>query len=124
MGVDAQSRRNPDDGTGSESPGQGAVLHALANAVAQGNITDARSDEFAEVRDVLTGFSRSRALQGFSPTETATFVFSLKRAAVRAHPLNGASAKAAADQLWAMSSLLDQLGMFTVEMPTRRRATS
>ena len=35
--------------------------------------------EWQRVREMLAGLSRSRALQGFSPSETATFVFSLKK---------------------------------------------
>src|SRR5512139_3474154 len=37
------------------------------------------ASEWAGVRDYLGGVSRSRALQGFSPSETATFVLSLKQ---------------------------------------------
>lgn len=105
-----ETRMTPQE---AESQGR-AVLHALGKAVAQGNLTDIRSAEFADVRDVLQAFSRSRALQGFSPTETATFIFSLKR------PLferirKTSKVDEAPDQLWAMSLLIDQLGMFTVE---------
>src|SRR4051794_32408906 len=35
--------------------------------------------DWAAVRDFLAGVTRSRALQGFSPSETATFVLSLKQ---------------------------------------------
>lgn len=104
-----------------EAKAQGKdLLHALGKAVADGNVADIRGPDFADVRDLLTGFSRSRALQGFSPSETATFVFSLKQ------PLferirTTADIKAAPDQLWAMSLLLDQLGMFTVEAYQKTR---
>ena len=33
---------------------------------------------WSAVRELLGEFSRSRALQGFTPSETATFIFSLK----------------------------------------------
>jgi rsbT co-antagonist protein RsbR len=111
-----ETRMTPQE---AESQGR-AVLHALGKAVAQGNLGDARSAEFADVRDVLQSFSRSRALQGFSPTETATFIFSLKR------PLferirKTAKADEAPDQIWGMSLLIDQLGMFTVETYQKTR---
>jgi rsbT co-antagonist protein RsbR len=65
--------------SGKEAQGQGKdLLHALGKAVGEGNVTDMRGPDFADVRDILAEFSRSRALQGFSPSETATFVFSLK----------------------------------------------
>jgi len=41
--------------------------------------TDADSVEFAGLREMLADLSRARALQGFSPRETAIFVFSLKQ---------------------------------------------
>ena len=56
------------------------LLQALGRAMATGNVSDVRRPEYGDVRDLLTDFSRSRAIQGFSPSETATFVFSLKQA--------------------------------------------
>ena len=45
--------------------------------------TDAREDiegpAWAPIREMLATLSTSRARQGFSPTETATFVFSFKQ---------------------------------------------
>ena len=73
-------------------------------------------------RDILTDISRSRALQGFSPTETATFVFSLKEPLfeqLQLHHLNDAATVATAG--WRMSQLLDQLGLFTMEVYQRSR---
>ena len=37
-----------------------------------------RADAYAPLRDTLADISRSRAIQGFTPTDTANFVFSLK----------------------------------------------
>ena len=57
---------------------QGAeFLRVLAAAVGGGNNTAAPG--WAPVRQFLENVSRSRALQGFSSEETATFIFSLKR---------------------------------------------
>jgi rsbT co-antagonist protein RsbR len=90
-------------------------LRSLTAAAAKGGVTDIQSPEYDGVRAILTGFSRSRALQGFSPSETATFVFSLKE------PLFAEVRKAAktpqeiADGTWALTLLLDSLGLFTVE---------
>src|SRR5215207_8197475 len=54
-------------------------LGALRQAAQSGNTTDIMSPEWGEVREILTGLSRSRVQQGFTPSETATFVFSLKQ---------------------------------------------
>src|SRR5436305_6803208 len=53
-------------------------LHLLRDGLIKGG-SDATNGAYAPVRDLLSELSRSRALQGFSPSETATFVFSLKQ---------------------------------------------
>src|SRR5262245_53277555 len=54
-------------------------LNLLQVATQAGNITDIQTPGFGRVRDMLGDISRSRGIQGFSPSETATFVFSMKR---------------------------------------------
>src|SRR5262245_51926845 len=53
-------------------------LIALRSAVQHASTGDIMSSDWSAVRDLLAGISRSRAKLGFSPSETATFVFSLK----------------------------------------------
>src|ERR1700743_444140 len=53
-------------------------LHLLRDALAKGG-ADVSSAGYQPARAMLGELSRSRALQGFSPTETATFIFSLKQ---------------------------------------------
>jgi rsbT co-antagonist protein RsbR len=84
---------------------------ALSSAPAADPLT---SEAWAPVREFLSTLSRSRARQGFTPTETATFVFSLKQ------PLFDALAKSLAkdparftEEMWAISTTLDRLGLFT-----------
>jgi rsbT co-antagonist protein RsbR len=91
------------------------LLRMLARAVAAGGLTDIEGPAFREVRDILEGFSRSRALQGFSPSETATFVFSMKEPLFEQVRARSKDAAAVAEQTWAMTLLLDRLGLFTVE---------
>ena len=95
------------------------LLQALARAAASGNLSDIRRPEYGDVRDMLSAFSRSRAIQGFSPTETATFVLSLKQALFD-HFRKHRTEDAAADT-WTLSLLIDQLGLFTVETFQRTR---
>src|SRR5574338_1312376 len=45
----------------------------------QGSELDADGAEWSDVRAMLEDVSRTRAVQGFDPSETATFVFSLKQ---------------------------------------------
>jgi rsbT co-antagonist protein RsbR len=93
----------------------------LFRAVAKGG-TDISAQAYAPLREFLGDVSRSRALQGFSPRETATFVFSLK------HPLFNAmnrdktlSPPTLAPTTWAITLLLDELGLLTVEAYQKSR---
>ena len=52
-------------------------LHLLRDALAKGG-SDVANVAYEPAKAMLADVSRSRALQGFSPTETATFIFSLK----------------------------------------------
>ena len=97
-------------------------LAALREATGPGDGSNLQGASFAPLRDLLGEMSRSRAAQGFSPTETATFVFSLKQ------PLfgllqqeNGQDAKALGAETWFLSSLLDQLGLYTMEAYQKSR---
>ena len=54
-------------------------LSALSDAVQSGNLIDILGPEYKPVLEMLEGVLRSRGLQGFTPSETATFVFSLKQ---------------------------------------------
>jgi rsbT co-antagonist protein RsbR len=68
------------------------------------------------VKDCLAEVSRSRALQGFSPSETAMFVFSLKQPLFGlAQQLAGNDGKRLAEMLWNLTVLLDRLGLYTTE---------
>ncbi len=67
-------------------------------------------------------FSRARALQGFSPSETATFVFSLKQPLFNTLTRNNALSPAqVADLTWSITMLLDELGLFTLEVFQKSR---
>src|SRR5512135_957054 len=54
-------------------------LNLLQSASGANGIEDVASDSWRPVREFLDGISRSRAQQGFSSAETATFIFSLKK---------------------------------------------
>ena len=96
-------------------------LAAFASGLNAG-ATSAAEDGFAKVRGLLEEFSRSRAVQGFTPSETAMFVFSLKEPLfeeLRArYP---ADLALVADAGWRMTVLLDQFGLHTMEVYQRSR---
>jgi rsbT co-antagonist protein RsbR len=80
------------------------------------------ANEWSSVRDFLAGVSRSRALKGFSPSETATFVLSLKQPIFgRLRKQLESDATALADSLWATTVILDKLALYTTEVFQKSR---
>ena len=101
-----------------------AFIAAFRRAIEAGGSSDIRAEQWNETRDVLERLSVARAERGFTPSETATFVFSLKEplfVALR-HAL-GDDAEAFASGLWHASSMLDALGLITMETYQRGRET-
>lgn len=92
----------------------GEVLELTAAAMSSGLDISARGWE--PVRSRLEELSRSRALQGFSSTETAVFVFSLRKPLfeqLRASLGDDAAAFGAAS--WDASEMVDRLAMHTIQ---------
>src|SRR3954466_11928164 len=55
------------------------LLRLLRAASPTGNFEDLNAPAWADLREMLAEVSRTRGMQGFSPKEVATFVFSLKK---------------------------------------------
>lgn len=94
----------------------------LRTALGTGIPFSLNSSDWGGVRDFLAGVSRSRALQGFSPSETATFVLSLKQpvfARLRKQLENNTGDLA--DALWATTTILDKLALTTTEIYQKSR---
>jgi rsbT co-antagonist protein RsbR len=97
-------------------------LQALSEAVQTGNLTDILAPEYQPVLEVLEGLSRSRGLQGFTPSETATFVFSLKQSLFSALRNSGETDSAElVGNMLAADRLLDKLGLYTTEIYQQSR---
>ena len=97
-------------------------LNLLQEATQSGNFTDINAPHFSRIRDMLGDISRSRGIQGFTPTETAMFVFSLKRplfARIRQDFANDVDVLSATT--WAATELIDRLGLYTTEMHQKSR---
>ena len=74
------------------------------------------------VREYLGNLSRTRARQGFSATETATFVLSLKEPLfARLQQEYENSPRELASQLWLATVILDRLGLHTAEVYLKGR---
>jgi rsbT co-antagonist protein RsbR len=87
-----------------------------------GPSTGGASPEWNNVKDFLENLSRTRAKQGFSPSETAVFIFSLKDPVF--HVLQGQLGNDGNRLVQAtvrINSLLDQLGLYTIEIFQKTR---
>jgi len=97
-------------------------LGLFRQGVLSGTLDDIMTDSWAQARAFLERLSTARAQQGFTPSETATFVFSLKQplfSRLRTHI--GDDAQVLNDNVWIMTILLDKLGLLTTELYQRAR---
>jgi rsbT co-antagonist protein RsbR len=94
----------------------GTLLKAVMAGVRSAGPTDVMGAGWVEAREFLESISASRVRQGFSPSEVATFVLSLKQplfAAIRRDM--GKSQDKLFDTIWAATELLDRLALITAE---------
>jgi rsbT co-antagonist protein RsbR len=97
-------------------------LAAAAAAAQDGEIEDINGRGWQPGRDYLASLSRSRAIAGFSPSETATFVLSLKEPVfARLAALSGGDATVLRDALWRATTLVDKLALLTTDAYLRSR---
>ena len=91
-------------------------VRLLTEAVQMRSSDAAKDTALGSLREMLAELSASRARQGFTPTETATFVFSFKQPlfAILREEL-ARDAEGLAREMWTATTLLDTLGMFTAE---------
>lgn len=96
-------------------------LGLLSSALKGGMQFEPRSSQWSEMREFLSELSRSRATQGFSPSQVATFVFSLKQplfALLRRLPEDS---DLMLNTMWEATLLLDALGLYTTELYQQAR---
>jgi rsbT co-antagonist protein RsbR len=94
-----------------------SIIGALKRVAETESLDSIAGAGWEPIKEVLTELSETRAKSGYSPSETATFVFSLKPAIYSAlekelagdGPALSVAVKQATD-------LLDKLGLFTIEV--------
>lgn len=92
------------------------ILDAIVQGVRTSGATNVAGPGWDTARDLLKDISASRARQGFSPTEVATFVLSLKQplfTRIRSTP--GQSQDQLFNTVWAATELVDRLALITSE---------
>lgn len=94
----------------------------LMERAAESDGANFQSPSFDAVREMLSDVSRTRSQKGFRPSETATFVFSLKRPLF--NEIQGqhkGDADAMAVEIWWLNELLDSMGLYTMEVYQKTR---
>jgi len=83
------------------------------------NLTDAI---WSDTKALLTEFSQSRVKQGFSPAETAGFIFSFKEPIFSLlRKVLSDKPQQLADEIATTTSIFDSLGLFTIEVYQKTR---
>jgi rsbT co-antagonist protein RsbR len=94
----------------------GEFLKLLTAVAEHSQGADISASNFKQLREFLEGVSRSRALQGFTSDETATFIFSFKKPLFeQLRAAAGKDADTLANETWLATTLLDALGLHTVK---------
>jgi rsbT co-antagonist protein RsbR len=96
-------------------------ISLLRPALASGSFSNT-AEPWRPVRDFIANLTRSRAHQGFSPSETATFMLSLKQPLfARLRRELERDPGALADALWVTTAELDKVVLYTTEMFLKSR---
>lgn len=97
-------------------------LDLFKTAVQQGDLSNTHAPEWKGVREMLASVSRTRSQKGFTPTETATFVFSLKQPLfTRLRSELAQDGAILIEEIVLASNLLDELGLWTTEIYQKTR---
>jgi rsbT co-antagonist protein RsbR len=89
-------------------------LSLFQQASQTGDLNNIQGAAWRDVLDMLTGVSASRAKQGFTPVQTASFILSLKRPLfARLKKEYATDAAGLANETWQATTALDQLGLHT-----------
>jgi rsbT co-antagonist protein RsbR len=92
------------------------LLESITAAARTEKLDNLAAPGWARTGDLLKDFSASRAKGGYTPSETAAFVFSLKKpifAVLREEC--GSDGELLATGIWQTTELIDQLGLITMD---------
>jgi rsbT co-antagonist protein RsbR len=89
--------------------------------IVQESAQDENAEPWKSLKDMLADLSRRRAAQGFSPSETATFVFSLKQPIFDMLGRTVSEVEELGREMWITTTLLDKLGLYTMQVYLQSR---
>ena len=96
-------------------------LQRFEKAVATGELANIKAAAWEPTLEVLDELSRSRGRMGFSPSETATFVLSLKEPLASGMRRAGGNTEQVFEDTWTAATLLDKLALHTTEVYQQTR---
>jgi rsbT co-antagonist protein RsbR len=92
------------------------LLSAIVAGSRSGNLSDLSAGSWTTARDLMTDISTSRAKQGFTSSDTATFILSLKQPVFsRLRSELSKDPDALFQEVWTANLLLDQLALLTTD---------
>ena len=90
-------------------------LDKLAQAM-RSSMEDFHTESWGELWNFLARISRSRARQGFNPSETSAYIFSLKQPLFSLLKQEvGDAPEDLMNEVWTLNILMDKLGLYTYE---------
>jgi rsbT co-antagonist protein RsbR len=96
-------------------------LSLFTTAVGTDERFDSQGPIWGPTREFLARITESRARQGFSPSETATFVFSLKEPVFNRMRTAVRDLETLGSEVWKATLLLDSIGLYTTEVFQKSR---
>ncbi len=100
----------------------GELLRLLPAALQSGNFTNFQAAEWSSTKALLTSLTRSRVQQGFTPTQVALFIFSLKKPLFSClREEYGRDNETLVAEIITANDLIDRLGLLTTEAYQKAR---
>ncbi|PSB34235.1 STAS domain-containing protein [Chlorogloea sp. CCALA 695] len=93
----------------------GEFLRLLRDASQGGNLTNFQASEWNNIKALLASITRTRVQQGFSPSQVALFIFSLKKPLFSLLRQECGSDGEIAAEIMSANDLIDRLGLLTTE---------
>ena len=90
-------------------------LQRFESALVNGEMTNIKAPAWEDTLATLDELARDRSRMGFSPSETATFVLSLKEPLAELLRQGGKNGSEQFKETWEVSNLLDKLALHTTE---------
>ena len=90
-------------------------LQRFESALAEGEMANIKAPSWEDTLATLDELARNRSRMGFSPSETASFVLSLKQPLADLLRKGGTNVNEQFEETWQVSNLLDKLALHTAE---------